>query len=140
MFELNREVFIVILIALLLLWVIRPFSVDTRVIMSEEGFNANGTAFVPEGSDRYGLRGDLLRRSDIAGNFIRPDRNVVLNHSGGEMYVSDYTPAQEGREGCFKVPCTLNPPFGPLDKLDVCWKCSTGQRKKSCIPSIHPHA
>jgi len=127
MIKINKEVVVIFLLIILVIWVVYPFF---------ETFDVTGTEFVAEGGDRYGLRGDLLRRSDIARTFIRPDRNVMLSHSSGEMWESNNTPAQDGLKDCRKVPCPDNDGY---DNLDTCWKCGNECRPKMEMPDLWPH-
>lgn len=128
-----ETVIIVILVILLLLCIIRPFD-------NNEGFCGYTSVSLPVGSPLYGLRGDRLRTSDIAKNYLSPYRQIRLNHAGGEMYISDRTPEEEGYNGCRKVKCPINQPFGEYDCMDTCWKCSDGCPDKMCIPSLQSHA
>lgn len=121
----NRQLIGIILIVLLIIWVVYPLF---------EGFNADGTEFVPVGGARYGLRGDLLRRSSIKKFFIRPDRRIKLSHSGGEMGEGDYSPVEFGEHDCTKVEC----PSNGYDNLDKCWQCGKDHYKFN-IPNIWPH-
>lgn len=127
--KINKGVVVVFLIAVLALWVLYPLF---------ENFDANGSEFVPIGHERYGLRGDLLRRSDIRKNFIRPDRQIRLSHSNGEMWESNYSPENENIHGCQKVDCPM--PNG-YDNMDTCWKCEGHDRcpKPMAIPDIGLH-
>lgn len=84
-----------------------------------EGFSKDGIEFVPLGSKRYGLRGDLLKQIDIKKFYINPDRQIRLSNSNGEMWESNNTPSYEGFTGCVKVKC---PKVG-YNHLDNCWKC-----------------
>ena len=84
-----------------------------------ESFDSTGQSVVPIGCPDYGLRGDRLKWRDIAGNYISDHQQVRLNHSGGDMYESSYTPGQLGEAGCAKSVC----PYG-FDDKDTCWTCS----------------
>lgn len=103
---------------------------------SREGFNANTTEFIPLGSDRYGLRGDKLRRSSIEKLFIRPDRRIRLNHAGGRMFVANISPMEQGDEGCTLSNCPINDGY---DSMDKCYSCVDQDFIKTKIPLIHPH-
>lgn len=127
MIKINKEVVALFLLVILAIWVIYPFF---------ENFDVTTSEFVPEGADRYGLRGDLLRRSSIKKYFIRPDRNIRLSHSDGEMWESNNPPALEGNKDCVKVACPSNDGY---DNLDTCWKCGSQCREKMRIPDIWPH-
>ncbi len=70
-----------------------------------EGFDKSGREFVPVGAKRYGLRGDLLKQIDIKKFYGSPDRQILLSDSGGEIWDSSYTPAQQGIKKCKKVKC-----------------------------------
>lgn len=132
--EFNRNVVIVFLVIVLLWLIIR--SMYPSKGKSTESFNADGTEFPPVGCPRYGLRGDKLRSSDIANWYIRPDRQIRLNHSSGEMWQANRTPTQDGIKGCYKVRCPINDEY---DSLDTCWKCGSDCLQKMKIPDIHPH-
>ena len=123
----NKETIAIVLVILLIIWLIYPFF---------ETFDVTGMEFMPVGTDRYGLRGDLLRRSSIEKYFIRPDRNIRLSQSSGEMWESNNPPALEGIKECKKVPCPANDGY---DNLDTCWKCGNECREKMRIPDIWPH-
>lgn len=127
------ETVIIVILVLLLLWcIIRPFD-------NKEGFCGYSSVTLPTGAPLYGLRGDRLRTSDIATNYLSPYRQIRLNHAGGEMYISDRTPAEEGYCGCNKVKCPIDQPFGGYDEMDTCWKCADKCPEKMCIPSIQAH-
>jgi hypothetical protein len=126
MFNINKEYVVIFLLVVIGLWILCPMF---------EGFNANTNEFVPVSSDRYGLRGDLLRRSNITRYYIRPDRQIKLNASGGEMWESNYAPIDQGMTGCNKVDC---PSLG-YDNSDSCYKCASACPTKMKIPDIHPH-
>lgn len=126
MIKINKEVVVIFLIVVLALWVMWPFF---------EGFDASGSEFVPVGADRYGLRGEPLRRSSIEKYFIRPDRRIRLSQSGGEMWEGNNDPASEGMKDCKKVPCPAN----GYDNIDTCYKCGNPCPDKFVVPYIHPH-
>jgi hypothetical protein len=123
----EKEYIIGFIILLVVIWIFYPYF---------ERFDATGTEFVPVGGDRYGLRGELLRRSSIENWYIRPDRRIRLSHSGGEMWESNYDPSVQGIKDCHKVPC----PSNGFDSMDVCWKCGDSCPKKMVIPDVHPHS
>ena len=102
-----------------------------------ETFNSNATEFVPLGEQRYGLRGDKLKTSSIARLYRKPERQVTLNHGGGEMWLSDYSPSDEGIQNCKQIKCPAH--HGGYDKQDTCWVCDSGCPQKMVIPYIHPH-
>jgi len=104
---------------------------------TQEGFGPFSLTFVPEGYPRFGLRGDLLRRSAIDKLFIRPDRRIRLNESGGEMYESNLTPPEEGMKGCKKVACPTA--YGQYDNLDQCWQCGDAYQHRSKLRDLWPH-
>ncbi len=102
-----------------------------------EGFDSTTTEFVPVGFDRYGLRGDLLRRSDISRLYIRPDRHVRLSSSNNPVYESNYPPHAEGVANCTLTACpTISNEYGPDDQ---CWNCPSVHPYRMKIPDIHPH-
>ncbi len=127
--KLNKDIVFVFLIIVLLWWIIKP--------VSEVAFNPGTYEFVPIGSERYGLRGDKLKRSDISNLYMSPERNIRLSHSTGEMWESEYTPESEGIAGCRKVQCPTN--HNGYDSLDTCWKCGNECPQRTKIPYIHPH-
>ncbi len=126
--EARKNVLLIFLVLLFVWWLMKP---------SSEGFNPDTDEFVPVGHRRYGLRGDVLRRSDIARLYIRPDRQIRLNPTSGWMYESNNTPCREGIGGCRKMPCPTN--TNEYDKLDTCWNCGTADYAPMKIPPIHPH-
>lgn len=67
---------------------------------------------------RYGLRGDILRISDIRNKYIYPTSHFRLNSSSGTYYESKFPP--HPREGeCKNVECPAI-----FDHKDgVCWYC-----------------
>jgi len=130
--QINKEVILIILVVILLVWLVFPM-----VFPGSELFDVTTSEFVPVGYPRYGLRGEPLRRSSILKYFIRPDRNVRLSHSTGEMWVSNKSPTDEGIKDCRQVPCPLY--HDGYDKLDTCWKCGSECRQKMKIPDIWPH-
>lgn len=126
----NCETIVIIFLVVIFLWmVMKP--------KRGEGFDADTVEFVPVGSDRYGLRGEPLIRRPTSDYFIRPDRQVRLNNSGGDMYVSNYAPHEEGIEGCQKTQCPMS--WGGFDSSDECWNCGNSFQWKDKIPDIHPH-
>lgn len=125
--EINKTVVIAFLIIVLLLWIFYPHF---------EMFDPEGIELLDTEYPRYGLRGDLVKRSCILNNYISPKRNIRLSFSGGEMYESSYTPIEEGFKDCRKVPCPNN---GGYDTLDTCWTCGSNAPQKMKIPAIHPH-
>ena len=133
--EFNSETIITILVVALIIWMLLP---------KMEHFDKNTVVFVAPGETRFGLRGDQLRRSDIARLYIRPDRHIRLNATSGQMYEGNYRPAEEGKKGCKKMQCPAH--VDEYDELDTCWQC--GHKKPYCdcyypllkdIPDIHPH-
>src|SRR3990172_396915 len=116
----NNFIFAFLAILLVLYFVATMFK--------SEGFNSDTTEFVSEGSERYGLRGDLLRRSGIEKLYMRPDRQVRLSHSGDVVYYSDRSTPDEGVSGCNKVSCPNC--YGGFDDLDTCWKCGDPRQQK----------
>lgn len=126
--EFKNEMLLVFL-AVLLIWFIMK--------SQREGFDPTSSEFVPVGSDRYGLRGDRLRSSDIARIYLNPNRNIRLHHSSGLMYPSNATPCQEGIGGCNKVDCPCG--RGAYDSTDTCFQCTDAGFVPQQIPPIHPH-
>ena len=124
-FNMNNEMLILIGLIILLIY----------VYYTREGFEASGTEFIDVGSERYGIRGDKLRRSNIARVYIRPDRHIRISASGGDMYESDRYPCKEGINGCQKITC---PSYG-YDNIDTCWSCGSAYPTPMKIPDIHPH-
>lgn len=125
----NNEIVFAFLAILLVLYLVSP--------KNAEGFDQDGAEFVGVGSDRYGLRGDLLRRSSIDQLYMRPDREARLNQSGGLMYFSNNSPEAEGTQNCRQVPCPTC--SGGYDSSDTCWQCGDPNAKPTKIPYIHPH-
>ena len=123
----NNDLLLVFLI-IILVW----FFFKSRT----EKFDASTLAFVPVGYDRYGLRGDLLRRSSIDNIYISPNRHIALHAGGGQMWESNTPPPQDGMIGCKKTGCPTN--TNEYDQRDTCWSCPTQYRPKP-IPDIHPH-
>lgn len=118
MVEINKEVVAIFLLAILAIWVVYP------LVRGRESFDASGTEFVGlVGQQRYGLRGEPLRTSDIRKLYIRKDPNVMLSDSGGDMWISNNTPEIDGMKNCKKVQC---PAYG-YDNLDQCWQCGHPQ-------------
>lgn len=130
MIQINKGVVVIFLIVILLLWLVYP-------MFGFELFDSTTSEFVPVGYPRYGLRGEPLRRSSILKYFIRPDRNIRLSQSSGEMWESNNSPAKEGIKGCRKVPCPMY--HDGYDKQDTCWQCGSDCPQKMKIPEIWPH-
>ena len=129
-FEMNQKTILIFLLVVLALWAIYP-------LFMAEGFDETGTVVIPEGSQRYGLRGEHLRHSCITKYYLNPDRQVMLNNGGGEMWVDNTTPEEQQISGCRKVKC----PGGHdgYDNLDTCWQCASPKQPKIRIPDIWPH-
>lgn len=108
-----------IIIIMFVILVVNYF-ITNKTKKRTEGFDAHTSEFVPFGCERYGLRGDLLRRSSRDRLFIRPDRNIVLNQTSGQMWTSNVAPHEEGMLGCNKIQC---PVYGDYGKDDTCWQC-----------------
>lgn len=87
---------------------------------SKELFNADGTTVVPLDEPDYGLRGDLLERRPISDYFIRNDRQIRLNDSGGMDFEGNFRPTKEHERNCKRAPC---PGGDGYDKEDNCWRC-----------------
>jgi hypothetical protein len=126
--RINKQIVLIFLLVILAIWVVYPF------IRKPESFNADGTEFVCEGCRRHGLRGDPLKQSSILKYYIRPDPHVMLNNAGGEMWISDNSPVEQGIQGCQRAPC----PTG-YDNLDQCWQCSDAAQPRMESPEIWPH-
>jgi hypothetical protein len=126
MININKEIIAIFLLIVLALWVAYPLF---------EGFDPATTTEVVSGDGKYGLRGELLRKSDPAKWFIRPDRQIRLSAGGGEMWESNKPPGAEGIKGCRNVPCPAN----GYDNIDTCYKCGSACPDKMVIPDIHPH-
>ncbi len=126
--EFRREMLMLFLVILFVWFIMKP---------SSEGFDSTNTEFVPVGKDRYGLRGDLLRRSDISRLYISPNRQIRLHPSSGWMYPSNQTPCEEGIGGCRQVDCPCN--TNEYDDKDTCWSCGKMEQDPWRIPPIHPH-
>jgi hypothetical protein len=126
----GTKVIIIFFVILFFLWLLYPYNM-------QEGFDATDTEFVDLGQPRYGLRGDRLDRSCILKYYKSPNRQVRLQQYGSEMYESNYSPVDEGRKDCRKVPC---PTYGDgYDSRDTCWTCGSMKPDKMVIPDIHPH-
>jgi hypothetical protein len=108
----NCDILAIFLFALILFWVIVSFG--------SEGFSADGTEFLPVGQQRYGLRGEPIHSRPISDYYIRPDRNIRLDPSGGLMYESNFPPMKEhSAHNCDKMNC----PTVGYDSTDTCWSC-----------------
>lgn len=128
----HKTLLIIILIAIVVWWLLGWLFKG-----KSEGFGPDTYEFVPEGSDRYGLRGDLLRRRPIDDYYIVPHRQMRLNSSSGLMYVSNRSPSQEGVKNCRKVQCPTN--TNEYDDMDTCWMCGNECQEPIEIKSIWPH-
>lgn len=106
----NMQIIVILLLALIIVW---------WFMSRREKFNQNTTEFVSVGSERYGLRGDLLHRRPIEDYFIgQPIRNHRFNESGGVMTTASNPPSACG---CNQIPCPHQ--GGAFDELDHCWQC-----------------
>lgn len=129
-FEINKEIIIVCVVILLIILLI---IINTH----KESFDEKTVEFVQSGCPRYGLRGDLLRRSGIDKLYMNKNRNMVLNPTSGLMWESDNSPTDEKMPNCKKTDCpNIN---GAFDNLDTCWQCGSADYYKMDIPDIHPH-
>jgi len=128
MLKLNENLILIFLVILFLWWLLG---------FKMEMFDKTTTEFVPVGEERYGLRGDLLRSSNIDKYYIRPDRKIRLNNSHNWMYASNYTPAQENIKGCKVEKCPTN--TNEYDNLDTCYQCASAYQTPMKIPDIYPH-
>ncbi len=136
------KVIAVFAIILLVLWFLYP---NRRVsdyfdITGNEGFDATGTEFVDVKSQRFDMRGEPVKSSCILRTYMKPERNIRLNQYGSEIYSSDYSPIEEGKSDCRKVPCPESPQnVDGYDKDDTCWTCGSLKHDVYPIPDIHPH-
>jgi hypothetical protein len=126
--EITVRTIIIIIVIILFVFLLYPHL---------EGFDQTSTVFVPVGYQRYGLRGDKIKSSDIAKNFISPHRNIAIDPTSGEMWQSNNAPCTEGINGCKKVVCPTN--NDEYDNLDTCWECGKWDYYKQTIPPMHPH-
>lgn len=126
MIELNKELIFAFLLVLFLWWLMGS---------GAESFNANSTEFVPLGSERYGLRGDLLRRSSIDRLYYPPNRNIRLHQTNNWMYQGYAN--DPSFSDCAKVQCPVN--TNEYDPEDTCYMCSNMKPERTKIPYIHPH-
>lgn len=127
------KVIIVFVVILFFLWIMFPCNTNQM----SEPFDSTDTEVMAVGQPRYGLRGDLLDRSCILKYYMSPNRQVLLNNYESEIYTSNYSPVEQGRKDCKKVPC---PTYGDgYDSRDTCWTCGSGKPEKMVIPDIHPH-
>ena len=104
---------------------------------NQEGFDSNTVEFVPYGCPRHGLRGEQLQSAPADRVFIRPDRQMRLNHTSGLMWEANHPPSMDGIPGCRKVGCPTN--TNEYDNMDSCYTCGSGQPTPMVIPDIHPH-
>lgn len=134
MFKNNQELIIVFLVVLFLWWALSPKRTDAG---EGEGFDAKSVEFVPVDEEKYGIRGDLLRTSNIDRLYIRPDRDIKLSHTGNMEWVSNRSPGAEGTPNCYRTKC---PTFtNEYDDSDRCWKCGSDCPTPTKIPHIHSH-
>ena len=127
MVELNKELIFAFLLVIFLWWLMGPKS---------EAFGPNSQEFLPLGSeDRYGLRGDLLRRSSIDKLYYPSDRNIRLHQTSNWMY-QGYSD-DPSYDNCNKVKCPVN--TNEYDPEDTCWQCSNMKPERTKIPYVHPH-
>lgn len=110
---------IIFLILVILIWIIFSKKI--------EFFDRHTREFVPVGYTRFGLRGDLLKKSLLDKYYIRPNRHIRLSQSGSMMRENNCPPKDKYMEECQKVPC---PDVDEYDDLDTCWKCGMKQFKK----------
>lgn len=128
MIKITNEIVFIFLAIVFIWWLMRHKRIDN--------FDPTGTEFVPVGFERYGLRGEPIAGRDIAYNYIRPDRHMVLNNTSGLMWESDMAPEDEGIPKCKQVPCPTH--RDGYDDMDKCWTCDRKPRP-DIIPNIHPH-
>jgi len=129
--ELNKVICIFVII--ILVWFILK-----SLKQNTEQFGANTLKFVQIGKDRYGLRGDKLNTYSIDKHYRNPNRQIVLNATSGQMWMSDNSPNNEGIDGCNKITCPSN--YNDYDESDTCWKCGTiNPTKPNKKIEIHSH-
>lgn len=139
MYKINGEIVLIILIIVLLVWLIysRYHNKNAFFNHAEKFSSQDGVEFMPVGSgDRYGLRGDKLRRSNIDNWYMLPNRQIMLSDSTGEMWQANGTPPSFGIKDCRIVTCPNN---GEYDEMDTCWKCGNDCQPKMKIPDLTPH-
>jgi hypothetical protein len=126
------KVIIIFMVILFFLWIMFPCNASYS-----EPFDVTDTEFVDVGQPRYDLKGNLLDRSCILKYYMSPNRQVRLQQYGSEIYSSNYSPVDQGRKDCRKVPC---PTYGDgYDSRDTCWTCGSSEPDRMVIPDIHPH-
>ena len=117
---------------LTILIIIGIFIFLNRFLKSRETFDRNTVMYVPQSHTRYGLRGEKLCKDSLAKMYYGPYRQIRLDHTGGNiMYISDRTPAEEGIQGCNKVPCPKNLD-DEVDNMDTCWYCGSAKQYCEC--------
>ena len=122
--SMNQLCFLVIII--IGVWILYPYF---------EGFDVTTSEFVPIGSPRHGLRGDLLKQHWIGQDFMSDYRQILLNDTDGEMWSSNWTPAQQGLKNCGKTGC---PQVNGYDKMDTCYRCKTDPPQPQTF-EVWPH-
>ena len=131
------KVLAVFAIIMFALWFLFPKQVTYYI---PEGFDITGTEFVDTMAPKYDMRGEPVKRSCILNNYMKPERNIRLNMYGSEITSSDYSPIEEGKMNCRKVPCPPSPVgVDGYDKNDTCWTCGSLKHDTMTIPDIHPH-
>ena len=129
----NKEIIVIVLLIVIALWGIYP------LLEKFEGFNSDVTEFVPVGEQRYGLRGEPLRRSSIDNYFRNDNRQITLSQAGGEMWESNRDPTVQGFSDCVNVKC----PGNKYDDKDTCWQCGFSHGMKQtglpAFPSTCPY-
>jgi hypothetical protein len=85
-------------------------------INKTEGFDSKMVHFVSPGNIRYGLRGDMLKRSDISRLYKNNNRHIALNPTSGQMWMNNIAP-----NGCKAIDC----PNNNYDTQDTCHMCGS---------------
>lgn len=112
----SKYLYNILLIALILLILWKIWNDNTF-----EMYGPKTQVFVPVGEDRYDLRGNKMNTRDIYYNYMKPQRHIILNESGGEMWKSDYAPIKEEIKNCKKIKCPENE--NDYDEMDTCHMC-----------------
>lgn len=111
-----KEIIFIVIILIVVIWLMSS---------TFEGFTIlGGDAAISDVSypvyyQRFGLRGEPWRTSNIDNWYRSDNRQIMLSHAGGEMWESNRTPIDERFTGCTKVPCSSY----IYDNQDTCWQC-----------------
>lgn len=124
----NTEIIVIVLLIVIAIWGIYP------LLEKFEGFNSDVTEFVPVGEQRYGLRGEPLKRNSIDNYFRSDNRQIVLSQAGGEMWQSNVNPTSQGFTDCAPVKC----PGNKYDNDDTCWQCGFSHGKQQVLQAFPP--